>query len=72
MNKRVWVEEDWTIRQADIALLDRMKVIFGDGSLANGPGTKVHDMVAIVVNLGEELGHPRLSPVPAYYWEDVA
>ena len=65
MDKRVWVEEHWTIRKPDLALLDRLEILLGDAGLANSSGTEVDDLVAVLVYLGVQVSHPRVGPVLA-------
>ena len=72
VKKRVRIKEERTHWQVDIPLLDWVEVILGDGCLPYGPGTEVHDVVAIIPNLAKQLGHPRLSPVMADSWQNMA
>ena len=44
-------------------LLHALEVVLCDAGLTNGPGAEVHDVVAVVLDLGEQLGHPALSPI---------
>ena len=71
MNKRVRIKKERSLGQTDVSLLQRLEVVLGDGGLADGPGTEVHDLVAVVPDLGVELGHSRLGPVPAYHGQEV-
>ena len=71
VNKRVWVEKERPLGQADVSLLQGLQIVLGDGGLANGPGTEVHDLVSVIPDLAVQLGHPRLGPVPAYDGKEV-
>ena len=44
-------------------LLHALEVVLCDAGLTDGPGAKVHDVVTVVLDLGEQFGHPALSPV---------
>ena len=71
MNKRVWIEEYRSVREPDFALLDRLEVVLGYAGLANSPGTEVNDLVSVLVYLGVEVRHARVSPVLANCRQDV-
>ena len=71
VNKRVWVEKERPLGQTDVSLLQGLQIVLRDGSLANGPGAEVHDLVSVIPDLAVQLGHPRLGPVPAYDGEKV-
>ena len=72
MDERVWVEEERTIRKTHVALLEGLEVVFGDGGLADGAGAEVDDLVSVVPDLGVELRHAGLRPVPPDHGQQVA
>ena len=53
----------WPWAQVKLYLLHALEVVLCDAGLTNGPGAEVHDVVTVVLDLGEQLGHPALSPV---------
>ena len=64
MDKRIRIEKERTVRETHVTLLQRLEIVFGDRGLADGSGAEVDDLVAVVPDLGVEVGHARLSPVP--------
>ena len=50
MNEGVRIEEDWSLRQINLALPHRLKVLVGHARLANSPGREVHDVVTVGAN----------------------
>ena len=64
MDERVWVEEERTVRKTHVSLLEGLEVVLGDGGLADGAGAEVDDLVSVVPDLGVEVRHARLRPVP--------
>ena len=65
VDERVGIEEDGSIRQEDVSLLDTLEVILGDGGLADGSGAEVHDSVAVLLDLAVQVSHARVGPVLA-------
>ena len=47
-------------------LLYTVEVVLCDASLPDGPGAEVHDVVAVVLDLREQLRHPALGPVTTW------
>lgn len=72
LDQTFWIEEKGTIRQSEVPLSDGLQVFFGDCGLTYGPGAQIHDVVAVVLDLVEQLGHAALSPILANDREDVA
>ena len=72
MDERVWVEEERTVRKTHVALLEGLEVVLGDGGLADGAGAEVDDLVSVVPDLGVELRHAGLRPVPPDHGQQVA
>ena len=64
MDERVRIEKKRPVWQTDVTLLQRLKIVFGDRGLANGAGAEVDDLIAVVPDLGVEVRHARLRPVP--------
>ena len=64
MDKRIRIEKERTVRETHVTLLQRLEIVFGDRGLAYGSGAEVDDLVAVVPDLGVEVGYTRLSPVP--------
>ena len=64
VDERIRIEEERPVRKTDVTLLQWLEIVFGDRGLADGAGTEVDDLVAIVPDLGVEMSHTWLSPVP--------
>ena len=72
VDQRGRVEEQRTVGQIHVALLDGAQVVLGHARLANRPGRQIGDVIAVVRNLGEQRGHPGLSPRRADDGQQVA
>ena len=65
VDERGGIEEDGSVRQEDVSLLDTLEVILGYGGLTDGPSTEVHDPVAVLLYLAVQVSHPGVGPVLA-------
>ena len=63
--ERGWIEEQRTVGKDQPPLADTLEHVFGAATLADGTSGQVDELVAVLVNASEELGNPRLRPVPA-------
>lgn len=66
------VEEKRPIGEGQVALTDRAEVFSGDVGLTNSPGRQVQDAIAVVLDLGKQLGDARLGPILANDGQDVS
>ena len=71
VDEGVRVEEDWTVGEEDVSLLDWLEVLLGGGGLADGASAKVHDLVTVLVNLAVEVRHPGVGPVLAWHRDSI-
>lgn len=65
-------QEQGSVRQHVELLLDAAQQVLGDLGLTYGAGGQVQELVAVVVDVGKQLGHARLGPVPANDGQDLS
>lgn len=65
-------QEQGSVRQHVELLLDAAQQVLGDLGLTYGAGGQIQELVAVVVDVGKQLGYTRLGPVPANDGQDLS
>jgi hypothetical protein len=71
-DQRRRIEQDRAVGHGQVALLDRLEVLPRYPRLTDRPSAQIEQLVTVVLDLVEELGHAGLGPVFAHDGQDVA
>lgn len=71
-HQSVGTHNDRSFRQLIVALADRFEVVSGRVCLTNSARRQVHDLVAVVADVGVELGNTQMRPVTTDGGKDVS
>ena len=68
----IWGDDDRASREGLPILVQGVQVVSGGRGLGNGPAAQEHEDITISLDVGEEAGHPSVTPVKPHPGEQVA